>query len=88
MTAAAGATTTPDGTPQHIGRYRVVESIGKGAMGRVFAAVDEAIGRRVAIKVMMGDLQDETEVRERFYREAKIMAVTRSRRRNRSSALK
>jgi serine/threonine-protein kinase len=71
--AAAGATTTPDGTPQHIGRYRVVEPIGKGAMGRVFAAVDEAIGRRVAIKVMMGDLQDETEVRERFYREAKIM---------------
>ena len=73
MTAAAGATTTPDGTPQHIGRYRVVEPISKGAMGRVFAAVDEAIGRRVAIKVMMGDLQDETEVRERFYREAKIM---------------
>jgi len=73
VTAAPGATTTPDETPQHIGRYRVVESIGKGAMGRVFAAVDEAIGRRVAIKVMMGDLEDETEVRERFYREAKIM---------------
>ncbi len=58
--------------PQHIGRYRIVERIGKGAMGLVYAADDESMGRRVAIKVMMADLEEEPETRERFYREARI----------------
>ena len=35
-----------------IGRYRVVERIGHGAMGEVYEAIDEDIGRRVAIRVM------------------------------------
>ncbi len=68
-------TTKPDGgapLPQFIGRYRVVERIGKGAMGMVYAADDESLGRRVAIKVMMGDLEEEPEMRGRFFREAKI----------------
>ena len=62
----------PEPPARHIGRYRILERIGRGAMGMVYAAEDDAIGRRVAIKVMMGDLQDEPEVRERFYREAKV----------------
>lgn len=62
----------PGDAPQFIGRYRLVERIGKGAMGMVYAADDEAMGRRVAIKVMMKDLEEEPETRERFYREAKI----------------
>ena len=33
----------------------------------VYAADDDTMGRRVAIKVMMGDLEDEPEMRERFY---------------------
>lgn len=60
------------GLPDYIGRYRIIERIGKGAMGMVYAAEDEAIGRQVAIKVMAADLEDEPEIRERFYREAKI----------------
>jgi serine/threonine-protein kinase len=60
------------GTPTHIGRYRVVARLGKGTMGIVYAAEDETLGRRVAVKVMMADLQDEPEVRERFYREARV----------------
>ncbi len=58
--------------PRYIGRYRIIERIGKGAMGVVYAAEDEAMGRRVAVKVMMADLEEEPETRERFYREAKI----------------
>jgi len=61
-----------DDLPKYIGRYRVVERIGKGAMGMVFSAEDESLGRTVAVKVMMGDLEDEPEMRGRFFREAKI----------------
>jgi serine/threonine protein kinase len=37
--------------PSRIGRYAVVECIGRGAMGRVYSAVDESIDRRVAVRV-------------------------------------
>lgn len=43
---------SPGGVPPTIGRYRVVERIGHGAMGEVYAAVDETIGRRVAIRIL------------------------------------
>ena len=71
MMASANPTPT-DGQPAFIGRYRIVSRLGKGMMGVVYVAEDEIIGRQVAIKVMMGDLQDEPAIRERFYREAKV----------------
>jgi serine/threonine protein kinase len=37
--------------PSRVGRYTVVECIGHGALGRVYAAVDEAMDRRVAVRV-------------------------------------
>jgi serine/threonine protein kinase len=58
--------------PERIGRYRVVERIGKGAMGTVYAALDEQLGRKVAVKLMLAAFEEETELRERFYREARI----------------
>jgi len=58
--------------PKSIGGYRIVDRIGKGAMGVVYSALDEQNARRVAIKVMMTDLEGDPETRERFYREAKI----------------
>ena len=58
--------------PERIGRYRVVERIGKGAMGSVYSALDEQLGRRVAVKLMLAAFEEETELRERFYREARI----------------
>jgi serine/threonine protein kinase len=58
--------------PERIGRYRVTERIGKGAMGSVYAAVDEQLGRSVAVKLMLAAFEEETELRERFYREARI----------------
>ena len=37
--------------PERIGRYRVVERIGRGAMGVVYSAHDEVMDRDVAVKV-------------------------------------
>jgi serine/threonine-protein kinase len=61
----------PAGTvPARIGRYEILERIGKGAMGVVYAARDEMMDRVVAVKVMMADLEGEPDTRARFYREA------------------
>jgi serine/threonine-protein kinase len=49
-----------------------VEEIGRGAMGVVYAALDEQLDRRVAVKLMLADFDREPELRERFYREARI----------------
>jgi serine/threonine-protein kinase len=63
---------SPRRLPAAIGGYRVVDRIGKGAMGVVYSACDDRTGRHVAVKVMMADLEGDSETRERFYREAKI----------------
>jgi serine/threonine-protein kinase len=69
--SAAGL--TPGGAqPESIGKYRIVERIGRGAMGVVFAAIDEQLDRKVAVKLMLSDFDEEPELRERFYREARI----------------
>jgi serine/threonine protein kinase len=58
--------------PEAIGAYRILARIGRGAMGVVYSAFDEANVRRVAIKVMMADFEADPETRERFSREAKV----------------
>ena len=51
------------------GRYRIEGELGKGGMGRVLAARDERLGRRVAVKVVTG-AHDPARVR-RFEQEAR-----------------
>jgi serine/threonine protein kinase len=57
------------------GKYRVESLLGRGGMGAVYAATNDAIGRRVAIKVLVADLQGHAEAQRRFELEAQAAAV-------------
>ncbi len=56
------------------GRYSVVEEIGRGGMGVVYAARDVALDRPVAIKLLPPALSATEEPRRRFLREARTAA--------------
>jgi hypothetical protein len=56
-----------------IGKYRIVGQLGRGGAGVVYRAVDETLGRDVAVKTLNPDLAD-TEVMARFRAEATILA--------------
>src|SRR5687768_18588222 len=60
--------------PARIGKYRILDRIGRGTMGIVYSAQDEVIGRSVGLKVLMADLERDPDTRARFYREAKAAA--------------
>jgi serine/threonine-protein kinase len=53
-----------------IGRYQLIQRIGRGAMGTVYHAVDSTNARPVALKVMAAELSGDPELIERFRREA------------------
>jgi serine/threonine-protein kinase len=58
----------------HIGKYRVVGTIGKGAMGEVYKAKDPLLNRYVAIKTIAPALAGDDDFRRRFQREAQSAA--------------
>ena len=62
-------------TPDKIGRYQILERVGRGGMGVLYRGFDPILDREVAIKVMLADFSEDTEqMRPRFYREAKAVA--------------
>src|SRR5262245_46561397 len=74
LTGPMSGRTSRPGRPEHIGRFRVSALLGEGGMGLVYAAVDPALDRPVAIKTIRRDLIDNAVVRERFWREARVVA--------------
>jgi len=53
-------------------RYRLLEVIGEGGMGRVFLAEEVATGRPVAVKLLHPEFSDVDQVVQRFEREGKV----------------
>jgi eukaryotic-like serine/threonine-protein kinase len=56
------------------GRYRILDRIARGGMSVVYAAVDERLDRRVAVKVMSSSLSADPKFNDRFAREARAAA--------------
>ncbi len=57
-----------------VGKFKIVDKLGQGAMGEVFRALDPVLGREVAIKVVTGKLSADEGARLRFQREAQSAA--------------
>jgi hypothetical protein len=60
--------------PSKIGKYDVIEVLGRGGMGVVYKATDPHLNRLVAIKMMTGAFSDNPDLLKRFYREAQSTA--------------
>lgn len=64
---------------QKLGRYEIIEELGRGAMGIIYKAKDPVIGRYVAIKtIRLGDFTDSAhlaELHSRLMREAQSAGV-------------
>src|SRR5262249_56247720 len=63
-----------DGPPERLGEYRIVREIGRGGMGVVYEAVQESLGRRVALKVLPPGALGHARHIQRFQREARAAA--------------
>jgi serine/threonine-protein kinase len=70
---------SPEETSTLIGKtvshYRVLEKIGEGGMGYIYKALDLNLQRRVALKVLSGELCKNSEVRNRFLQEARLLSA-------------
>ncbi|UCF36057.1 MAG: protein kinase [Acidobacteriota bacterium] len=60
---------------QIVAQYRIEQKLGAGGMGEVYLAEDTRLDRKVALKVLPPDLQQDPVARMRFLREAKSAAA-------------
>ncbi|MCP4285310.1 MAG: protein kinase [Gammaproteobacteria bacterium] len=57
--------------PEQIGRFKLIDELGEGAMSVVYKAFDPEINRNIAIKLLRGECAADPEYRYRFLQEAK-----------------
>ncbi len=62
---------------QTLGKYRILEPLGRGGMAQVYKAYHPQLDRYVAIKILRSDLVEEEEFLARFRREARAVAALR-----------
>jgi serine/threonine-protein kinase len=60
-------------TPRKIGTYELIELLGEGGIGQVYAARDTVLGRQVAIKMLRSELSRDRNFIARFYNEAQSL---------------
>ena len=63
--------------PTRIGKYEIIDIIGRGGMGVVYRARDPHLSRLVAIKMLTVGLEKDSALRQRFFQEAKATANLR-----------
>ena len=66
---------TQQTVPARLGQFLLLEVLGAGGMGAVYQALDQSLGRYVAIKVMKKALGDDAHFVENFLREARAAAA-------------
>jgi eukaryotic-like serine/threonine-protein kinase len=57
-----------------LGKYRITEKLGEGGMGVVFGGEHEALGRRVAVKLLRAEFVKNDTVLQRFQQEAEAVS--------------